>query len=73
MEICVLVGNQFYNEDSELIQIEGIKYNEDSAKTLLEKNGSKTTLKAMYSDGWALKNVMQRAHLDNHLMFFLER
>lgn len=73
MEIRVMVGNPFYNEDSELIQIEGIRLIEDGDSALLEKAGHRTTLKTMYADGWTLKSVVERLHLEHHLMLFLER
>jgi hypothetical protein len=84
MEIRVMIGFNFYNEDSEIVRFEDIK-DEKYTETLPDKGeveksrlvneykeGSQTTLSAMYADGWVLKQVIN-TQVAYRVMLFLER
>lgn len=49
MEICVMFGHPFYNEDSVIVRLEGLDEEKNSPITSDPNNG--TTLKDMYKDG----------------------
>lgn len=79
MEICVMVGLNFFNEDSEIARYERIeteKYTEQNVELEREvnilKDGTQTTLKSMYADGWILKHV-KPIRLTHGVLLFLER
>jgi|GEM_PF-4712719 len=85
MEIRVLIGLGFCNEDSKLYRFNSIDYRErknldpiTGYESRIEENSplcqtdTETTLKSMYEDGWTLNNVTPYKFGGNFL-FFLER
>ena len=75
MEIKIYFCAVLYNEDSEIIQITDIKKQatEDGVTDVVSKmQDSKTTLSALYKDGWRLTQVVP-SHETNGYRLFLER
>lgn len=75
MEIKVYFCAVLYNEDSEIIQVSDAK--KQAAKTdvtdvVSQVQSSKTTLSALYKDGWKLAHVVP-SHETNGYRLFLER
>ncbi|MBT5935105.1 hypothetical protein [Sulfurimonas sp.] len=75
MEIKVYFCAVIYNEDSEIIQITDIKKqaaNDGVTDVISQLQNSKTTLAALYKDGWRLIQVVS-SHETNGYRLFLER
>jgi len=75
MEIRIYFCAVLYNENSEIIQISDIKTEatENGATDVVSKiQDSKTTLSALYKDGWRLAQVVP-SHETNGYRLFLER
>lgn len=72
MEICVMAGRSFFNEDSEIVRLEGVETDDNGGETVMVKDGTQTTLKAMYADGWILKHV-KPIRLTYGILLFFER
>ncbi|MEN8304398.1 MAG: hypothetical protein ABFQ64_10030 [Campylobacterota bacterium] len=75
MEIRIYFCAVLYNEDSEIIQITDIKKEatESGMSDVVSKiQDSKTTLSALYKDGWRLAQVVP-SHETNGYRLFLER
>ena len=75
MEIRIYFCAVLYNEDSEVIQISDIKKQatESGVTDVISKiQDSKTTLAALYKDGWRLVQVVP-SHETNGYRLFLER
>ena len=71
MEIKIYFCAVLYNEDSEIIQVS------DATKSgvtdvISQVQNSKTTLSALYKDGWRLAHVVH-SHETNGYRLFLER
>lgn len=71
MEIKVYFCAVLYNEDSEIIQVTDAK-KESSPDAVSQVQSSKTTLTALYKDGWRLVHVVA-SHETNGYRLFLER
>jgi len=75
MDIRVYFCVALYNEDSEIIQVTDAKKQstETAAKDgVSHVQSSKTTLTALYKDGWRLVQVVT-SHETNGYRLFLER
>ena len=75
MEIKVYFCAVIYNEDSEIIQITDIKKqaaNDVITDVISQLQNSKTTLAALYKDGWRLIQVVS-SHETNGYRLFVER
>lgn len=75
MEIKVYFCAVIYNEDSEIIQITDIKKqaaNDGITDVISQLQNSKTTLAALYKDGWRLIQVVS-SHETNGYRLFVER
>ena len=75
MEIKIYFCAAIYNEDSEIIQITDIKKqasNDGITDVISQLQNSKTTLSALYKDGWRLIQVVS-SHETNGYRLFLER
>jgi len=76
MEIQVYFCAVLYNEDSEIIQISDIKKQATehgvTTDVVSKIQDSKTTLSALYKDGWRLIQVVP-SHETNGYRLFLER
>ena len=75
MEIKIYFCAVLYNEDSEIIQVVDTKKqaSETTAIDGVSKvQNSKTTLSALYKDGWRLAHVVH-SHETNGYRLFLER
>ena len=75
MEIRIYFCAVLYNEESEIIQISDIKKEaseNDAADVISQIQNSKTTLTALYKDGWKLIQVVP-SHETNGYRLFLER
>ena len=75
MEIRIYFCAVLYNEDSEIIQITDIRKEatENGVSDVVSKiQDSKTTLTALYKDGWRLTQVVS-SHETNGYRLFLER
>ena len=76
MEIKIYFCAVLYNEDSEIIQVTDAKKQSTesaaAADAVSQVQTSKTTLKAMYQDGWRLVHVVP-SHETNGYRLFLER
>ena len=75
MEIRIYFCAVLYNEDSEIIQISDIKKQSTENGTsdvISQLQNSKTTLSALYKDGWRLIQAVA-SHETNGYRLFLER
>lgn len=75
MEIKVYFCAVLYNEDSEIIQVADAKKEaakNDVTDVISQVQNSKTTLSALYKDGWKLVHVVP-SHETNGYRLFLER
>ncbi len=75
MEIKIYFCAAIYNEDSEIIQITDIKKqatNDGITDVISQLQNSKTTLSALYKDGWRLIQVVS-SHETNGYRLFVER
>lgn len=75
MEIRIYFCAVLYNEDSEIIQISDIKKqaNENGITDVISKvQDSKTTLSALYTEGWRLIQIVP-SHETNGYRLFVER
>ena len=75
MEIKVYFCAVLYNEDSEIIQVSDAKKQaavSGVADSVSQVQSSKTTLTALYKDGWRLVHVVP-SHETNGYRLFLER
>lgn len=70
MEITVYFCAVLYNEDSEVIQVTDAK--KQATDGVSQVRSSKTTLRALYKEGWRLINVVT-SHERNGYHLFLER
>lgn len=68
MEICVMFGHPFYNEDSVIVRLESV--DEEKNKPITSDSKYGTTLRDMYKDGWILKTAIPTK---NAFLLFLER
>lgn len=75
MEIKVYFCAVLYNEDSEIIQVSDAKRqaaDNEVTDVVSQVQNSKTTLSALYKDGWRLAHVVP-SHETNGYRLFLER
>ena len=75
MEIKIYFCAVMYNEDSEIIQVTDAKKqaSESGAQdSVSQVQSSKTTLSALYKDGWRLAHVVA-SHETNGYRLFLEK
>ena len=75
MEIRIYFCVALYNEDSEIIQVTDAKKQSTpsaAADGVSHVQSSKTTLTALYKDGWRLVQVVT-SHETNGYRLFLER
>ncbi len=75
MEIRVYFCAVLYNEDTEIIQVSDAKKEStkgDAADGVSQVQSSKTTLTALYKDGWRLAHVVP-SHETKGYRLFLER
>ncbi|QOP43693.1 hypothetical protein FJR45_06900 [Sulfurimonas sediminis] len=75
MQIRIYFCAVLYNEDSEIIQISDIKKQankENNPDVISQIQNSKTTLSALYKDGWRLIEVVP-SHETNGYRLFLEK
>lgn len=75
MEIKIYFCAVLYNEDSEVIQVSDTKKQATpnaAADGIAQVQSSKTTLTALYKDGWRLAHVVP-SHETNGYRLFLER
>lgn len=75
MEIRVYFCAVLYNEDSEIIQVTDAKKQASesgSSDGALQVQNSKTTLTALYKEGWRLVHVIA-SHETHGYRLFLER
>ena len=75
MEIRIYFCAVLYNEDSEIIQVSDVKKQataNDVTDVVSQVQSSKTTLSALYKDGWRLAHVVP-SHETNGYRLFLER
>ena len=75
MEIRIYFCAVLYNEDSEIIQISDIKREATGhgiTDVVSKVQNSKTTLSALYKDGWRLVQAVP-SHETNGYRLFLER
>ena len=75
MEIKIYFCAVLYNEDSEIIQVSDIKRQattEGVTDVISKVQNSKTTLAALYKDGWRLAQAVP-SHETNGYRLFLER
>ena len=75
MEIRIYFCVALYNEDSEIIQVTDAKKQStqgSAADAVSQVQNSKTTLTALYKDGWRLVQVVT-SHETNGYRLFLER
>lgn len=75
MEIKIYFCAVLYNEDSEIIQVVDAKKEaaqKGATNAVPQVQSSKTTLKALYKDGWRLAHVVP-SHETNGYRLFLER
>ncbi len=75
MEIKVYFCAVLYNEDSEIIQVTDAKKQaaqSGTADAVSQVQDSKTTLTALYKEGWRLVHVIA-SHETNGYRLFLER
>ena len=75
MEIKIYFCAVLYNEDSEIIQVTDAKkqaVESGAVDTISQVQSSKTTLSALYIEGWRLVHVVP-SHETNGYRLFLER
>lgn len=75
MEIKIYFCAVLYDEDSEIIQVADAKKEaaqKGVSDVVSQVQNSKTTLKALYKDGWRLAHVVP-SHETNGYRLFLER
>lgn len=75
MEIKIYFCAVLYNEDSEIIQVTDAKKQaaeSGAANAVPQVQNSKTTLSALYKEGWRLAHVVA-SHETNGYRLFLER
>ncbi len=75
MEIRVYFCAVLYNEDTEIIQVSDAKKEStksDAADGVSQVQSSKTTLTALYKEGWRLAHVVP-SHETKGYRLFLER
>jgi len=75
MEIKVYFCAVLYNEDSEIIQVTDAKkqaIESGATDSVSQVQSSKTSLSALYKDGWRLTHVVP-SHETNGYRLFLER
>ena len=71
MEIKIYFCAVLYNENSEIIQVSDAK-KESTKDVISQVQNSKTTLAALYKDGWKLVHVVP-SHETHGYRLFLER
>ena len=71
MEIKIYFCAVLYNEDSEIIQVADAK-TQATTDAVSQVQNSKTTLTALYKEGWRLAHVVP-SHETNGYRLFLER
>jgi hypothetical protein len=71
MEIKIYFCAVLYNEDSEIIQVTDAK-KEATQDVVSQVQNSKTTLTALYKEGWRLAHVIA-SHETHGYRLFLER
>lgn len=71
MEIKIYFCAVLYNEDSEIIQVTDAK-KQASPDAVSQVQNSKTTLTALYKEGWKLAHVVA-SHETHGYRLFLER
>ena len=72
MEIKIYFCAAIYNEDSEIIQITDIKKqaaNDGITDVISQLQNSKTTLAALYKDGWRLIQVVSSNEINGYRLF----
>jgi hypothetical protein len=69
MEIRVYFCAVLYNEDSEIIQVTDAKKS-GASDVVSQVQDSKTTLAAMYRDGWRLAHVIASHDTHGYRLFF---
>ena len=75
MQIRIYFCAVLYNEDSEIIQVSDAKKQAAGSgvtDVVSQVQSSKTTLSALYKDGWRLAHVVP-SHETNGYRLFLER
>lgn len=75
MQIRIYFCAVLYNEDSEIIQVSDVKRQatENGVTDVISQvQNSKTTLSALYKDGWRLAHVIP-SHETNGYRLFLEK
>ena len=75
MEIKIYFCAVLYNEDSEIIQVSDAKNQATKSgvtDVISQVQNSKTTLSALYKDGWKLAHVIA-SHETNGYRLFMER
>ena len=75
MQIRIYFCAVLYNEDSEIIQVSDVKRQatENGVTDVISQvQNSKTTLSALYKDGWSLVHVVP-SHETNGYRLFLEK
>jgi len=75
MEIRIYFCAVLYNEDSEIIQVSDIKKDASEkgvTDVISQVQNSKTTLSALYKDGWKLVHVIA-SHETHGYRLFLEK
>lgn len=75
MEIKIYFCAVLYNEDSEIIQVSDIKKqatNNGATDVISQIQNSKTTLSALYKDGWRLVQAVLSPETNGYRLF-LER
>ncbi len=69
MEIKVYFCAVLYNEDSEIIQVNDAKKS-GATDSVSQVQNSKTTLSAMYQEGWRLAHVVPSHETKGYRLFF---
>lgn len=72
MEIRIYFCAVLYNEDSELIQVSDIKKqstNSGVTDVISQVQNSKTTLSALYKDGWRLVQAVPSTETNGYRLF----
>lgn len=75
MQIRIYFCAVLYNEDSEIIQVSDVKGQANSngiTDVISQVQDSKTSLSALYKDGWRLVHVVA-SHETNGYRLFLEK
>ena len=72
MEIKIYFCAVLYNEDSEIIQVSDIKREATASgvtDVISKIQDSKTTLSALYKDGWKLAHVVPSTETNGYRLF----